>query len=59
MKDLIYYMSALLELDDCALSKIGVTIYNSQGEIKPFAQIAGEIWEKMTEDVVNDCIGQG
>lgn len=54
MKDLLHYMSAVLALDHCELSKLGITIYNAQGEIKPFEQIIGEVWEKTVEGVVND-----
>lgn len=58
MKDLLHYMSAVLALDDCELSKLGISIHNAQGEIKPFEQIVGEVWEKIVEDVVNDSIRQ-
>lgn len=46
-------LSALLALDKCELSKLGITSFNAQGKIKPFKQIMKEIWEKM-EEAVND-----
>jgi hypothetical protein len=37
---------------------LGITIYNAQGEIKPFEQLVEEIWGKIMEDAVNDSIRQ-
>lgn len=52
------HLCALLASDDYELSKLGITIYDAQGEIKPFDQLVKEIWEKIVEDAVDDSIRQ-
>ena len=57
--NLIKHISDALILDEDALSKIGITIFTSEGEIKNimtiFEEIA-ELWGKdLEEKLKNDC----
>lgn len=57
--NLIKHLSDALILDEGALSKIGITIYTPDGEIKNimtiFEEIA-ELWSKdLEEKIKNDC----
>ena len=58
--NLIKHISDALILDEDALSKIGITIFTPEGEIKNimtiFEEIA-ELWRKVLEEKIkNDCI---
>lgn len=53
------HINDALALDECALSKIGISIYDSEGKIKNvtaiFEEIA-ELWSKdLEEKIKNDC----
>lgn len=57
--NLIKHISDALILDEDALSKIGITIFTPEGEIKNimiiFEEIA-ELWSKdLEEKIKNDC----
>lgn len=57
--NLVKHLSDALILDESALSKIGITIYTPDGEIKNiitiFEEIA-ELWGKdLEEKIKNDC----
>ena len=56
---LMKHLCDALELNDSALSKIGITIYTPDGKIKNimtiFEEIA-ELWSKdLEEKIKNDC----
>ena len=56
---LMEHLCDALELNDSALSKIGITIYTPDGKIKNittiFKEIA-ELWSKdLEEKIKNDC----
>ena len=56
---LVEHLTDALALDEEALSKIGITIYTPEGEIKNimtiFEEIA-ELWSKdLEEKIKNDC----
>lgn len=57
--NLIKYLCDALNQDESALSKIGISIYDSEGKIKSvtaiFEEIA-ELWSKeLEEKIKNDC----
>jgi hypothetical protein len=57
--NLIKHLCAALNSDESALSKIGISIYDSEGKIKNvtaiFEEIA-ELWSKdLEEKIKNDC----
>ena len=56
---LMKHINDALALDECDLSKIGISIYDSEGKIKNvtaiFEEIA-ELWSKdLEEKIKNDC----
>lgn len=55
---LMKHISDALALDECALSKIGITMYTPDGKIKNiitiFEEIA-ELWSKDLEEKIKDA----
>ena len=55
---LMKHINDALALDECALSKIGISIYDSEGKIKNvtaiFEEIA-ELWSKDFEEKIKDA----
>lgn len=55
---LMKYINDALALDECALSEIGISIYDSEGKIKNvitiFEEIA-ELWSKDFEEKIEDA----
>lgn len=56
---LMKHISDALALDECVLSKIGITMYTPDGKIKDVITILEEIaelWNKdLEEKIKNDC----